>query len=72
MSEPRWPVISVGTPDFLSLKTGRVIDSESEVVLEALVPSDISCVDQGIFARGSRPDCLKTVLTTIFFGPQHI
>ena len=42
VSEPRWPVISVGTPDFVSVKTGRVIDSDPEVVLEALVPSDIS------------------------------
>ena len=59
-------MISVGAPDFVSLRTGRVIDSEPEVVLEALVPSNISCADPGIFARVSRSDCQKTVLTTIF------
>ena len=42
MSEPLWPVFSVGTPDVVSvaltLKTGRVIDSVPEEALEALAP----------------------------------
>lgn len=42
MSEPLWPVFSVGTPDVVSaaltLKTGRVIDSIPEEALEALSP----------------------------------